>query len=123
MLTPPASPSRRRTHLPDPPRPPPALGSARRAAGCACPARETRRTAADRRRSTPPRLALSAMGAEGGRADCACAERRAEKRPPLPLPRPRPGREGGTRGGTGREWRGGLARCGAPWRQEGLGAG
>lgn len=62
----------------------------------------------------------TAMGAEGGRADCACAERRAgSSRPSLP---PAPGERAGLEAGPGRSGEG-PAHCGAPWRQEGLGAG
>lgn len=112
VLTPPASPSRRRTHLPDPPRPPPALGGARRAAGCACPAPETPRTAADRRRSTPPRRARC-DGTRGRESRLRLRRAPGGERPSLlPLPQ-RPGREGGTRGGARREGRGG-SRAEAP---------
>lgn len=125
VLTPPKPlpPARRRTHLPDPPRPPPALSGARTQSHRGARPRPPPSSGDAEDGDSPTALhsaaaaRRTARGSLGRRADCACAESRAGGEPGAAVPRER-----------GRGWRRGRrgegpARCGAPCRQEGLGAG
>lgn len=119
MLTPPEPlPPAAATHLPVPQRPPPALGGARSQSRKGAQPRPPPSSGdeEDSSGSTPLHSGRTAMGA-GEAEPTAPAQRTGRGVGSGRPPGEGAGLEAGPGGGKG------LERCGAPWRQEGLGAG